>query len=487
MELNSIVNDIVNFYSNERNNDNKTLTTTSTISSTKAKYDMIFTNEKYKHICPNCTNSIHSNFWVENERKKLVKAVNQQLGLTESKSKSKSKSKLSSIKSTTNRKKKIIENNHTGIITDINTDINMKIDWEEVAKSIGSKHSPFECMMQYQNHDRIHINKQPWTAQEESSLKEIAEMHKDCFWIDIADQLKTGRSPWDCFSHYQQVLNNKILNTSEWTEEEDRKLNNAIQEYGFKNWKNVANCIPGRSSSQCTYRWRKSIECNSTLVGGTWTDEENRRLFLAAISHKLPLAVESCKSNVDIEQLLNNQDSNLQAINNNNDNNHDDDVVNVANKKPKKSNKRKNDNEDNEKKETNWIDLAQLVGTKDASRCRERWWNHLDPTLNFDPFTPEEDAQLMKLVKILGVGNWAKIAKYMPGRTDRKLMMRWKRLEEITSVNKFEENNQKKRKKIINPKLNRYRSHADTLKDTDYVAVLKLKNSDSSLSFSKVL
>ena len=324
------------------------------------------------------------------------------------------------------------------------------------------------------------------------TFKELAEIYNDCFWIDIANQLKTERSPWDCFSHYQQVLNNKLLNTSEWTEEEDCKLNNAIQEYGFKNWKNVANSIPGRSSTQCNYRWRKSIECNSTLVGGTWTDEENRKLFLAAISHKLPLAVESCLNNVDIEQFLNINDSNLPDNNNNNNNNNTDDTVNIINKsQTKKSNKRKKDNNEmNDKKETNWIDLAQIVGTKDASRCRERWWNHLDPTLNFDSFTPEEDAKLLKLVKILGVGNWAKIAKYMPGRTDRKLMLRWKRLDEITSVHKFEENNQKKRKKLINPKLNRYRSNADTLKDTDYVAVLKLKSNDSSsssLSFSKVL
>lgn len=75
----------------------------------------------------------------------------------------------------------------------------------------------------------------------------------------------------------------------------------------------------------------------------------------------------------------------------------------------------------------------------------------------------------------------------MPGRTDRKLMNRWKRLDEYTVVKIFKENNEKKRQRLITPKLNR-REVNTSLTESDYVKVLKIKDSDDASGlFSKVL
>ena len=454
-------------------------------------YNNIFNNEKYKHCCPNCPSN--ANNWYEFQKKNLIEAVNLSLQQSSS-SPSTSEAAVAaaavlSLSSSSNN----------------NNNNNNKIDWNKIADVDDINHSPFECMMQFRNNDDVTINKSPWSLIEESRLKDLAEKYDQCYWVDIADDLGTQRTPWDCLTHYQQLLNNKLVNTSEWTDEEDLKLKNAIQEYGLKNWNNVANCIPGRSSAQCTYRWRISMECHDNLVGGYWTEEENRKMFLAAISYQLPLSIDACKTRAEIDEFLksreSNDNNNARNINpsdihsdihsddekSNNDINNDngaDDTVELI--KPKRKSKRKNLNEDIERKDINWVDLALVVGTKDPSRCRERWVNHLDPTINFDPFTKEEDEQLLKLVKIFGVGNWAKIAKWMPGRTDRKLMFRWKRLDEITAVKTFKENNKKKRQKVITPKLNRNNTDSK-LKESDIVAVLKLKSNDSTLSFSKVL
>lgn len=52
--------------------------------------------------------------------------------------------------------------------------------------------------------------------------------------------------------------------------------------------------------------------------------------------------------------------------------------------------------------------------------------NSLDPTLSLEPFSDEEDQLLQKLINKYGVGHWAQMAVWFPGRTDANLLMRWK-------------------------------------------------------------
>ena len=63
---------------------------------------------------------------------------------------------------------------------------------------------------------------------------------------------------------------------------------------------------------------------------------------------------------------------------------------------------------------------------RDENKCREKWVNHLDPTLNHDPLTVEEDAFLLALVTHCGPGAWSVLAQYFPGRLDIHLLRRWK-------------------------------------------------------------
>ncbi len=62
-----------------------------------------------------------------------------------------------------------------------------------------------------------------------------------------------------------------------WTEEEDKKLTEAVRANNGKNWKKIAESLEDRTDVQCLHRWQKVL--NPTLVKGPWTDIEDRLLL----------------------------------------------------------------------------------------------------------------------------------------------------------------------------------------------------------------
>ncbi|OMJ93315.1 hypothetical protein SteCoe_3784 [Stentor coeruleus] len=82
-----------------------------------------------------------------------------------------------------------------------------------------------------------------------------------------------------------------------------------------------------------------------------------------------------------------------------------------------------------------WGRIAQIINSlihngmqiRQGRQCRERWFNHVDPSLNKGLWTIEEDEFLMKMHDELG-NRWSEIAKYFTGRNENSVKNRLKSL-----------------------------------------------------------
>jgi hypothetical protein len=78
-------------------------------------------------------------------------------------------------------------------------------------------------------------------------------------------------------------------------------------------------------------------------------------------------------------------------------------------------------------------ELISQLPNRTARQIRERYRLYLNPIVNHDPFSIEEDKTLIHLISINGT-KWSFIAEKMPGRTDVQLKFRYKKLQKQMSV-----------------------------------------------------
>eukprot|EP01138_Halocafeteria_seosinensis_P009361 gb/GECG01009566.1/.p1 GENE.gb/GECG01009566.1/~~gb/GECG01009566.1/.p1 ORF type:complete len:627 (+),score=86.53 gb/GECG01009566.1/:1-1881(+) len=146
-----------------------------------------------------------------------------------------------------------------------------------------------------------------------------------------------------------------------WSPEEDECLKQAVARRGGKNWKKIAEDVPGRNHVQCLQRYRKVLAPG--LKKGHWSDEEDE--------HLRQIVAEGVR---------------------------------------------------------NWGDVAAKIPGRTAKQCRERWTNHLHPSIKKGDWTEEEDRKLLEAYEELGQ-RWSKIAASLPGRTENAVKIRWKGLQ----------------------------------------------------------
>ncbi|XWS50801.1 hypothetical protein CRYUN_Cryun12cG0119900 [Craigia yunnanensis] len=156
-----------------------------------------------------------------------------------------------------------------------------KVNWDQLASLYVKGRSGAECETRWLNHEDPLFNREPWTAEEDKNLLFIVQEKGIGNWFDIAVSLGSNRTPFQCLARYQRSLNACILKR-EWTEEEDDQLRIAVEVFGECDWQSVASTLKGRTGAQCSNRWTKSLHPTRQRVG-RWTRDENKRLKVAVM------------------------------------------------------------------------------------------------------------------------------------------------------------------------------------------------------------
>ena len=73
----------------------------------------------------------------------------------------------------------------------------------------------------------------------------------------------------------------------------------------------------------------------------------------------------------------------------------------------------------------NWQHIASTLKGRTGQQCLQRWTKSINPNINKDRWTTDESEKLKRAVEFYGVGNWSKVQRLVPGRTDMQCRERY--------------------------------------------------------------
>ncbi|XP_019186865.1 PREDICTED: myb-related protein B-like [Ipomoea nil] len=116
-----------------------------------------------------------------------------------------------------------------------------------------------------------------WTPEEDDMLKKAVAAYNGKCWKKIAEFFPS-RSEVQCLHRWQKVLNPDLVK-GPWTQEEDDRIIELVEEYGATKWSVIAKSLPGRIGKQCRERWHNHL--NPNIKKDAWTLEEELALINA--------------------------------------------------------------------------------------------------------------------------------------------------------------------------------------------------------------
>ncbi|XP_043914577.1 snRNA-activating protein complex subunit 4 [Protopterus annectens] len=200
-------------------------------------------------------------------------------------------------------------------------------------------------------------------------------------WDKVANiDFEGARTPKEIKKLWQQ-FEHPSINKDSWSEEEIEKLKDIAAEHNFVNWESIAHQLgTNRTAFMCLQKFQAF---NRELRRKEWTKEEDKLL----------------------KELV--------------------ETMRIGRHIPYRR-------------------IAYYMEGRDSAQILTRWTQSLDPSLKRGPWSPKEDEMLLKAVAKYGVGDWYKIRKEVPGRSDAQCRERYLRgLDESLKKGKWSEEEEK--------------------------------------------
>ena len=116
-----------------------------------------------------------------------------------------------------------------------------------------------------------------WTEAEDELLRQTVQVHEGKNWKSIAERLP-GRTDVQCLHRWQKVLKPGLVK-GPWTKEEDETVINLVRKHGQKQWSFIAKQLQGRLGKQCRERWYNHL--NPDIKKCEWSEEEDKIIIEA--------------------------------------------------------------------------------------------------------------------------------------------------------------------------------------------------------------
>jgi len=246
----------------------------------------------------------------------------------------------------------------------------------EAEPTAADRRSAVECRLWWDNSVGNHLAHGAWSAPEEKRLIELVKAHTGVGppdWQRIAEHVRVAagsakpRSAIACLNRYQRALNPTLIGSS-WSTEEDKRLRDVVFRNvgaGMKhNWSGISKQMPKRTVGQVLHRWEKALVPG--IRKGTWSMEEDVEVLTWA------------------EGFIKNKTS----------------------------------------KEIHWTEMAQEIPYRTDVQVRERWSNILDPSRTHGDWSRQEDEALRRAVAQFGA-RWGAVANLLKPRTDNQCWRRY--------------------------------------------------------------
>ncbi|CAH1981870.1 unnamed protein product [Acanthoscelides obtectus] len=132
------------------------------------------------------------------------------------------------------------------------------IDWERISeKFLNTKYSAFECRSFWHMYLHPKINKNQWTAKEDSNLKQLVTKYRFQNWSEISESLGSKRTCLQVCKHYFTDLH-RHFKVGSFTQEEDDLLISLIRKYQMGNhipWAKIVKHFKDRKRTQLYQRY----------------------------------------------------------------------------------------------------------------------------------------------------------------------------------------------------------------------------------------
>eukprot|EP00249_Psilotum_nudum_P024573 c29226_g1_i2 orf=382-2736(-) len=155
-------------------------------------------------------------------------------------------------------------------------------NWDLISHKLGTNRTPAQCLIRYQRSLNAGIMRGAWTHEEDKQLCAAVELYGERDWQTVASGLE-GRTGSQCCNRWYKNLHPARQKSGRWDIEEDKRLRWAVSIYGPRMWRLIAGHVIGRTEVQCRERWCNVLDPSLKLE--EWTDQEDRRLEEAVAKH----------------------------------------------------------------------------------------------------------------------------------------------------------------------------------------------------------